>query len=153
MEDQMTTIDLRPFYRTVRDFDRLASRLVSSVAAVDTGPSYDILATGDDRFAIVLALPGWKPEELSISVENGVLSVKGQPAEAKSEVRVIQRGIVRQAFERRFALAEYVEVKGARLDNGLLEIELVREVPEALKPRTIAIQTKGGEASELAKAA
>ncbi|MCL6608239.1 MAG: Hsp20 family protein [Geminicoccaceae bacterium] len=149
----MTTIVLRPFYRTVRDFDRLASRLVSSVAAVDTGPSYDILATGDDRFAIILALPGWKPEELSISVENGVLSVKGQPAEPKGDVRVIQRGIVRQAFERRFALAEHVEVKGARLDNGLLAIELVREVPEALKPRTIAIRTKGDEAGELAKAA
>ncbi len=149
----MTTIDLRPFYRTVRDFDRLASRLVSSVAAVDTGPSYDILATGEDRFAIVLALPGWKAEELSISVENGVLAVKGQPAEPKAEVKVIQRGIVRQAFERRFALAEHVEVKGARLEGGLLEIELVREVPEALKPRTIAIQGKAGEAGDLARAA
>ena len=133
----MTTIDLRPFYRTVRDFDRLASRLVSTVAAVDTGPAYDILATGEDRYAIVLAVPGYKAEELSIAVENGVLTVKGRPADAKSEVRVIQRGILRPAFERRFALAEHVEVKGARLENGLLEIALVREVPEALAHLTV----------------
>ncbi len=149
----MTMIDLRPFYRTMRDFDRLAGRLVSSVAAVDTGPAYDILATGEDRFAIVLAVPGWKPEELTISVENGVLTVKGEPAAAEPEVKVIQRGILRQAFERRFALAEHVEVKGAELRDGLLRIELAREVPEALKPRTIPIRNAAGQTGELAAAA
>lgn len=146
----MTTIDLRPFYRTVRDFDRLASRLVSSVAAVDTGPAHDILETGTDRYAIQLAVPGWKQDELTISVENGVLTVKGEPAPEKAEVRYLQRGIARQAFERRFALAEHVEVKGAKLENGILSIELARELPEALKPRVVPISV---ETASVAKAA
>ncbi|MCS6876932.1 MAG: Hsp20 family protein [Geminicoccaceae bacterium] len=146
----MTTIDLRPFYRTVREFDRLASRLVASVTAVDTGPAFDILETGADRYAVHLAVPGWRRDELAITVENGVLVVRGEPAPEKSEARWIQRGISRQPFERRFALAEHVEVKGARLENGLLVIELARELPEALKPRVIPIAT---ETSGLAAAA
>lgn len=146
----MTTIDLRPFYRSMRDFDRLASRLVSSVAAVDAGPAYDIVETGADKYAVLIALPGWKQDELSITVENGVLTVKGQPGKEESQGRVLQRGILRQSFERRFALAEHVEVKGARLDAGILEIELVREVPEALKPRVIAITGKTGNLAEAA---
>lgn len=146
----MTTIDLRPFYRSMRDFDRLASRLVSSVAAVDAGPACDIVETAADKYAILIALPGWKQEELALSLENGVLTVKGQPGKDEGQGRVLQRGILRQSFERRFALAEHVEVKGAKLEAGILEIELAREVPEALKPRVIAIN---GKAGDLAKAA
>lgn len=141
----MTTIDLRPFYRSMRDFDRLAHRLVSSVAVADSGPAYDIAETAADRYAIRIALPGWKEEELSLSVENGVLTVKGRPTEEEGTARLLQRGILREAFERRFALAEHVEVKGARLERGILEVELAREVPEALKPRVIAINGKVGE--------
>lgn len=135
----MTTIDLRPFYRTVREFDRLASRLVASVAAVDTGPAFDIVELATDRYAVRIAVPGWRQDELTITVENGVLVVKGEPQPEKEEVRWIQRGISRQPFERRFALAEHVEVKGARLENGVLVIDLARELPEALKPRIIPI--------------
>lgn len=141
----MTTIDLRPFYRSMRDFDRLAHRLVSGVVVADSGPAYDILETGADKYAIRMALPGWKEEELTLSVENGVLIVKGRPAEEEGAARALQRGILREAFERRFALAEHLEVKGARLERGILEVELVREVPEALKPRVIAINGKVGE--------
>jgi molecular chaperone IbpA len=145
MEDQMTTIDLRPFYRSVRDFDRLAQRLVSGVVVADSGPAVDIAETAADKYLIQIALPGWKQDELTLSVENGVLTVKGQPAKTEGQARLLQRGILRQAFELRFALAEHVEVKGARLDSGLLDVELAREVPEALKPRLIAINGKAGE--------
>lgn len=145
----MATVNLHPFYRTVRDFDRLAERLAHGVAAVEPGPSYDITETAKNRYQIVLALPGWKIQELSVAAENGVLTVKGEPvaataSEGEQAPRAIHRGILRQAFERRFNLAEHVEVRGASLEGGLLTLELVREVPEALKPKTISIS--GGDA-------
>ena len=139
----MTTIDLRPFYRTVRDFDRIASRMIPGIAPVENGPAFDIVEKTSDRYEIAVAVPGWQSDELGLSIENGVLIVKGEPKEVAKSGRVLQRGIAKPAFERRFALAEHIEVGDASLTDGILRVQLVREVPEALKPRSIPIG--GGE--------
>jgi len=145
----MTTIDFRPFYRTVRDFDRLASRLVPGIAPVEQGPAFDLVETGADQYEIAVAVPGWQRNELVIALENGVLTVKGEPVAETRTGRVLQRGIAKVAFERRFALADHIEVGDASLVDGILRVHLVRQVPEALKPRTIPI----GNGSEALSAA
>ena len=139
----MTTIDLRPFYRTVRDFDRMASRMIPGIAPVESGPAFDIVEKTGDQYEIAVSVPGWQGDELSLSADNGVLTVKGEPKEAAKTGRVLQRGIAKAAFERRFALAEHIEVGDASLTDGILRVQLVREVPEALRPRSIPIG--GGE--------
>ena len=102
-------------------------------------PSYDLAKTGEDHYRLTLEVPGFDAAELELETKDGELAVRGRPAPCDCEATFLHRGIRRPAFERRFALAEHVRVEGARLQDGLLTVELVRELPDALRPRTIAI--------------
>ena len=142
----MTTIDLSPLYRSSIGFDRMASLLDNAMRSQKSAvgfPPYDIEATGEDRYAITLAVAGFEDQELDIQVENGVLRVRGKKADEGEEKSYLYRGIANRSFERKFNLADHVEVSGAELKNGLLIISLVKEIPEAMKPRTIAIGSGG----------
>ncbi|MEM7207866.1 MAG: Hsp20 family protein [Pseudomonadota bacterium] len=138
----MTTIDLTPLYRSSIGFDRFGSLLNTALRGeqVSAGyPPYNIEATGDDQYGITLAVAGFEESELDIQVEKGVLTVRGKKAESDVQRNYLYQGIANRSFERKFNLADHVEVTGASLDNGLLNISLVKEVPEAMKPKTIAI--------------
>ena len=138
----MTTIDLSPLYRSSIGFDRMGSLLDSALRSQKAAvgfPPYDIEAVGENRYAITLAVAGFDESELDIQVENGVLRVRGKKAEDGEEKSYLYRGIANRSFERKFNLADHVEVSGAELKNGLLIISLVKEIPEAMKPRSIAI--------------
>ncbi len=138
----MTRIDLTPLYRSSIGFDRMGSLLDTALRSEKTTggyPPYDIEARGDDQYAITLAVAGFEQGELDIQVEKGVLTVRGKKAEDTTERNFLYQGIANRAFERKFNLADHVEVSGADMNNGLLTISLVKEVPEAMKPKSIAI--------------
>ena len=138
----MRTFDLTPLYRSTVGFDRLFS-LLDQAAGVDSAPAYppyNIERTGENAYRITHAVAGFGQSELSIESRQNALVVKGEKkAEESRDGEVLYRGIAGRSFERRFQLADHVEVKGASLENGLLHIDLVREIPEAMKPRQIAI--------------
>ena len=141
----MNTIDLTPLYRSSIGFDRFGSLLDAALRS-DQGaggyPPYNIEATGENRYNISLAVAGFDESELSIQVENGILTVVGKKnANERDERRFLYQGIATRTFERKFNLADYVEVTGASLKNGLLSINLVKEIPEEMKPRSIAINS------------
>jgi molecular chaperone IbpA len=146
----MTTFDFTPLYRTAIGFDRLANALSSS-ARVDNGgyPPYNILSTGEDTYRITMAVAGFSEDDLSIVTEQNALVVSGRTSASDDDDdrEYLYRGIANRAFERRFQLADHVRVTSARLVNGLLHIELARELPEAMKPRNIEITT--GSATRL----
>jgi molecular chaperone IbpA len=146
-------LDFGPYFRSTVGFDRMFDLLenLPSRDADDAYPPYNIEKTGDDTYRIVMAVAGFAPEELSVTTRESVLLVAGKRAENASG-QYLHHGIGARAFQRQFSLADYLEVTGARLDNGLLVIELKREVPEALKPRTISI-TAGSKAGQIGKAA
>lgn len=141
----MRHVDFAPLYRSTVGFDRLFSLLDSQTLADNgqTYPPYNIERIGENAYRVTLAVAGFGDEELSIEARENVLTVKGEKAESQEsdQYETLYRGIAGRAFERRFQLAEYVEVKGAALKNGLLHIDLVRVIPEAMKPRRIAITT------------
>lgn len=143
----MNTIDLTPLYRSSIGFDRLGSLLDTALRGEQASagyPPYDIEVTGENRYGITLAVAGFERDELDIQVEKGVLTVRGKKAaEDKEEHKYLYQGIATRAFERKFNLADYIEVTDAKLTNGLLTISLVKEIPEAMKPRTIAINQSG----------
>lgn len=147
----MPNFDLSPLYRSTVGFDRLF-RLLDQVGTYDNGgnsyPPYNIERTGENAYRITMAVAGFGEDDLSIEAKESVLTVKGDRTDESEKGReVLHRGIAGRAFERRFQLADHVEVRGARLENGLLHIDLIREIPEALKPRKIAISAgKNGEA-------
>lgn len=139
----MRTFDFAPLYRSTVGFDRLFS-LLDNAAGFDNAtpsyPPYNIERTGENAYRISVAVAGFSEPEISIVAKENTLTIKGEKAksdEAKGEV--LYQGIAARAFERVFQLAEHVEVRGASLENGLLHVDLVREVPEAKKPRQIAI--------------
>ena len=136
----MRNLDLTPLWRSTVGFDRLFDLLDDSLrwTADDNYPPYNIERTGEDQYQISLALAGFTPEEIAITAEQNTLTVEGRKA-GKAEHQYLYQGISARPFRRVFSLADYVQVKGAAFDNGLLKIELVREVPEAMKPRRIAI--------------
>jgi len=143
----MTTFDFSPLFRTSVGYDRLAS-LLNSAHRVEQGnsfPPYNIQKAGDDRYRITMAVAGFAESDLNITSEHNKLVVTGQkPEEENSEENgFLYRGIATRSFERRFNLADHVRVTGAELDNGLLHIELEREIPEAMKPRSIEIHSSG----------
>ena len=141
----MRTFDLTPLLRSTIGFDRfdhlfqMASRLDDEASGY---PPYNIEKLGEDSYRIAMAVAGFKEDELAIVVQENTLIVGGRAADkrqADGESRLLHRGIARRAFERRFQLADTVKVTGAKLENGLLNIDLVREIPEAMKPRQIKI--------------
>ena len=153
----MRHVDFSPLYRSTVGFDRLFTML-DSLAQPDSGqsyPPYNIERTGEDAYRISMAVAGFSEKDIAIEAHRNVLSVKG---ERKDETNgegseVLYRGIASRTFERRFQLADHVEVLGAELKNGLLHIDLKRSVPEELKPRKIEI-ANGGKAKQIeAKAA
>ena len=139
----MTTIDLTPLYRSTVGFDRFGSLLDTVLGAeksTSTGyPPYNIEVVSEDRYAITIAVAGFEEGDLDIQVENGTLTVRGKQEKADVERKYLHQGIANRSFERKFTLADHVEVTGAELRNGLLQLSLVKEVPEAMKPRKIAI--------------
>ena len=138
----MTTIDLTPLYRSSVGFDRLAALLDSAWRGDQTSvgyPPYNIEAIDKDRYSITLAVAGFAENELTIQIENGVLTVRGKKTTEQKQRNYLYQGIATRAFERKFSLAEHVEVTDARLDNGLLTVSLIKEIPEAMKPKTINI--------------
>ena len=150
----MRTIDFSPLYRSVVGFDRLADLLDSAQAETATGyPPYNIERTGDNEYRIEIAVAGFKPEELDIEVKEAVVTVQGHKAANDGERRFLHRGLAERNFERRFQLAEYVAVTDAKLADGLLQISLKRELPEALKPRRVEISAQGSTLIESQKAA
>jgi molecular chaperone IbpA len=135
-------IDYTPLYRSTVGFDRLLSMLDQSVAGeTNAFPPYNIERTGENAYRITMAVAGFGPQELSIETKSHTLHVRGEKAaDVTSDTHeLLYRGIAARNFERRFQLADHVEVTGASMENGLLHIELKRELPEAMKPRTIAI--------------
>lgn len=137
----MNAIDLTPFYRNSVGFDRFASLIdnaMTSDNSASTYPPYNIEMLDENSYAISLALAGFSLDELEIKVEKGVLSVAGQKV-SKEKRHYLYQGIANRNFERKFNLADHIEVTGADLTNGLLTISLVKEIPEAMKPKTIAI--------------
>jgi molecular chaperone IbpA len=150
----MRTFDLTPLYRSTVGFDRLFSML-DQVGGFDNSPSYppyNIERTGENAYRITVAVAGFGEDELSIEVKENTLTIRGDKQEKQEKTgEVVYQGIAGRAFERVFQLADYVQVKGATLENGLLHVDLVREIPEAKKPRTIPIGTAGeknGKAKE-----
>jgi molecular chaperone IbpA len=148
----MRTYDLTPFYRSTVGFDRLFSLL--DQATSDGSPSYppyNIERTGENAYRISLAVSGFGKEELAIVAKENTLTIKGEKAaneNAKDKREVLYRGIAARAFERVFQLADFVVVKNASLENGLLHVDLVREIPEAKKPRQIPINSTAQLASD-----
>jgi molecular chaperone IbpA len=136
----MRSLDLAPLWRSTIGFDRLFDLIDESARWVgeDNYPPYNIERIGEDHYQISLALAGFNPEEIAITAEQNVLTVEGRKAE-KGEHQYLYQGISARPFRRVFNLADYVQVKGALFENGLLKIELVREVPDVMKPRRIAI--------------
>ncbi|PJG58722.1 Hsp20 family protein [Aeromonas cavernicola] len=135
----MRSIDFSPLYRSAIGFDRLANLIESAASNGNAGyPPYNIEQLGDSDYRISMAVAGFTQEELELSFQENLLTVKGNK-QADTGRSYLYQGIAERGFERRFQLADYVRVKGADLKNGLLHIELVREVPEAMKPRKIEI--------------
>lgn len=138
----MRTFDLTPFYRSTIGFDRLFSLLDQVPGDAAPGyPPYNIERTGDNAYRISVAVSGFAQNELSIVAKENTLTIKGEKVAENSDKKaeVLYRGIAARAFERAFQLADYVQVKNASLENGLLHVDLVREIPEAKKPRAIPI--------------
>jgi len=140
----MDRFDFSPLFRSTIGFDRLA-RMVDAATRVDNTahsyPPYNIEKTGEDAYRLTMAVAGFGRDELDITVHENTLIVTGKGHKDDENGRYLHRGIARRAFERRFSLADHIKVTGASIDNGLLHVDLVREIPEAMKPRTIAIST------------
>jgi molecular chaperone IbpA len=141
----MTTIDFAPLFRTAIGFDRLASLVDTAASGQDAQsyPPYNIEKTGDDAYRLTMAVAGFRPEDLDLTVKDNTLVVSGRVANDGPKTELLYRGIAGRAFERRFVLADHIVVEGADVQHGLLHVGLKRIVPEALKPRKITI---GGSA-------
>ena len=145
----MRQFDFAPLYRSTVGFDRLA-QLMDSVSGLDADgyPPYNIERLGDNEYRITMAVAGFDKDEFKIDVKESALVVSGEKKPDAKERVFLHRGIAARTFERRFQLADYVEVKGAEFKDGLLHVDLVRNLPERMKPRTIAIAS-GGDATQI----
>lgn len=146
----MRTFDFSPLYRSTVGFDQLQSLLdsVSREAGSPTYPPYNIERLGESDYRISMAVAGFAESDLSLEVKQNVLTISGKRTEPES-VNYLYQGIAGRSFERRFQLADHVEVKGAALENGLLHVDLVRQIPEQLKPRQISISTSAPKAKTI----
>lgn len=143
------SIDFSPLYRSTVGFDRFANLLDSALRTESTSasgyPPYNIESAGENQYAISLAVAGFAEDELEIEVEKGVLSIRGvKSAEEKEQHNYLYKGIATRNFERKFNLADFVEVQGAELKNGLLNVSLLKRVPEEMKPKRISINVGSG---------
>jgi len=140
----MRTYDFSPLWRSTIGFDRLFDLVETAQrAGEDNYPPYNIERLADDRYQISLAVAGFSPDEISVTAEQNVVTIEGQKAD-KTEHQYLYQGISARSFKRQFNLADYVQVRSAAFENGLLKIELFREIPEAMKPRRIAISGAPG---------
>ncbi|GAB4520432.1 MAG: Hsp20 family protein [Roseibium sp.] len=137
----MRHLDFSPLYRSTVGFDRLFSMLDSAGNDAPSYPPYNIERTGENSYRITMAVAGFTEAELTVEAKEHVLTIKGEKAEEEENREILYRGIASRTFERRFQVAEHVRVDGASLENGLLHVDLVREIPEAMKPRKIEITT------------
>ncbi|NVK33362.1 MAG: Hsp20 family protein [Rhodobacteraceae bacterium] len=137
----MRHMDFSPLYRSTVGFDRLFSMLDTAGAEAPSYPPYNIERTGENNYRITMAVAGFAESDLSIEAKEHVLTVTGEKPEEDETREILHRGIAGRAFERRFQLAEFVTIQGAQLENGLLHIDLIRELPEKMKPRKIEIGT------------
>ena len=147
----MRTFDLAPLYRATVGFDQVADlmdRVLSNDVGSQSYPPYNIEKTGDDAWRISVAVAGFNPDELSVEQRENALVISAKRTDDKADRTWLHRGIATRAFERRFHLADHVSVTEASHENGMLHIDLVRQVPEALKPRRIAIAGPQGETVE-----
>jgi len=149
----MRHVDFSPLYRSTVGFDRLFGML-DTINQPDAGtsyPPYNIERTGTDAYRISMAVAGFSDQEISLEAHRNVLTIKGEKSEAEREegVELLYRGIAGRSFERRFQMADHVEVNGATLKNGLLHIDLKRNVPEELKPRKIAIGSAANSSKQI----
>lgn len=137
----MAQFDFSPFFRSTVGFDRIADLLddAASAAQGDGFPPYNIEVSGDNAYRITMAVAGLTEDDLTITQHQNTLVVSGKARPVAQGTQFLHRGIAGRAFERRFSLADYVKVNSASLANGLLTVDLVREVPEAMKPRTIKV--------------
>ncbi len=150
----MTSFDFSPLFRSTIGFDRLG-RMLDQVQ-VDEGssyPPYNIEKTGEDAYRITMAVAGFGEDEISIVAQENTLNVSGKAKGTEESSEFLYRGIAGRAFERRFQLADHIKVVGAQLVNGLLHVDLVREVPEAKRPRQIKIESGAAPRTLSAKAA
>ena len=139
----MNTFDFSPLFRSTIGFDRLSRLMESALNVEDSGyPPYNIEKTGADSYRIAMAVAGFAPDDITITAQENALVVAGKQKGNGDPSRYLYRGIAGRSFERRFQLADFIKVTGADLTNGVLNIELVREVPEAMKPRTIKIESR-----------
>ena len=147
----MRTFDLTPLYRSTVGFDRLFSLLdqVGGYEGTPGYPPYNIERTGENDYRITVAVAGFRQDELSIEAKENTLTIRGDKQEKQEKTgEVVYQGIAARAFERVFQLADFVQVKSAALENGLLHVDLVREIPEAKKPRNIPIGNGAGKKDE-----
>ena len=144
----MVHFDLTPLYRTTVGFDRLSS-LFDTLGSLDKDapsyPPYNIELVDENTYRITMAVAGFGSNDLHVEAKENTLTIRGDKQSEKEENTFLHRGIAARSFERRFQLADYVTVNGAGLENGLLKVDLVRELPEAMKPRSIPITTNGVE--------
>jgi molecular chaperone IbpA len=143
----MTSYDFAPLFRTAIGFDRLARQMAAAPSDVPGYPPYNIEKTGEDSYRLTMAVAGFAPDDLELTVQENALTVTGHAPKGDAPSKVLYRGIAGRAFERRFALADHIVVESAALENGLLHIGLKRLVPEQLKPRRIEV-TSGAAAND-----
>ena len=149
----MHRYDLTPLFRTSIGFDRM-SRLFDAALQHEHNhkkyPPYNITKSGENDYQISIAVAGFGPEDLEVELHENTLTVRGRIQDPEEQSQFLHRGIASRSFERRFQLADHIRVTDARMDHGLLHIELVREVPEALKPRQIAIRQSAARSLDVA---
>ena len=135
----MRTFDLSPLYRATVGFDNLTRLFDATLNDAPSYPPYNIAKAGEDAYRITFAVAGFADKDLDVQVENHTLTVRGKTSQDETATTYLHRGIAGRSFERKFELADHIQVTGATMENGLLHIDLVRNVPESLKPRTIPI--------------
>jgi molecular chaperone IbpA len=138
----MDAFDLSPLFRSTIGFDRLVR--LSEAPRADAYPPYNIEITGENAYRLTMAVAGFGSEDLDVTVKDNALLVSGKSKTEEDAKKYLHRGIARRAFERRFQLADHIKVAGASLNNGLLHVDLAREIPEAMKPRKIEIGSGNG---------
>jgi molecular chaperone IbpA len=142
----MRTFDLSPLYRASVGFDNLTRLFDATLNDAPAYPPYNIAKAGDDAYRITFAVAGFADKDLDVQVENHTLTVRGKTSQDETATTYLHRGIAGRSFERKFELADHIQVTGAAMENGLLHIDLKREIPEALKPRKVAIAASNANA-------